>query len=102
MNDQQQDNGQYQLEGQDQAQDQVQDEPLLDENGNPNYLLNPLLTDVPAFLRMMERTGIAACVLSSGPGFFTSFRRRGLRDNAFALGVLTGKIAFSTDRHARR
>ena len=41
----------------------------LDENGNPNYLLNPLLTDVPAFLRMMERTGIDACVLSSGPGF---------------------------------
>lgn len=26
--------------------------------------------------------------LSSGPGFFASFRRRGLRDNAFALAVL--------------
>ena len=41
----------------------------LDENGNPNYLLNPLLSDVPAFLRMMDRSGIDACVLSSGPGF---------------------------------
>ena len=41
----------------------------LDENGNPNYLLNPLLTDVGAFMRMMDRTGIDACVLSSGPGF---------------------------------
>ena len=41
----------------------------LDENGNPNYLLNPLLKDVQAFLRMMDRTGIDACVLSSGPGF---------------------------------
>ena len=37
----------------------------LDENGNPNYLLNPLLTDVGAFMRMMDRTGIDACVLSS-------------------------------------
>jgi putative transport protein len=27
--------------------------------------------------------------LSSGPGFFASFRRRGLRDNAFALALLT-------------
>src|SRR5207248_9702444 len=26
----------------------------LDENGNPNYLLNPLLADLPAHLRMMD------------------------------------------------
>ncbi len=40
-----------------------------DENGNPNYLLNPLLADLPAHVRMMDRAGIDAAVLSSGPGF---------------------------------
>ena len=41
----------------------------LDENGNPNYLLNPLLADLPAHVRMMDRAGIDAGVLSCGSGF---------------------------------
>lgn len=41
----------------------------LDENGNPNYLLNPLLSDLPAHARMMDRAGIDAAVLSCGEGF---------------------------------
>ncbi|MPZ59259.1 MAG: amidohydrolase family protein [Rhizobiales bacterium] len=41
----------------------------LDENGNPRYLANPLLTDIDAHVRMMDRAGIDAIVLSSGPGF---------------------------------
>ncbi len=41
----------------------------LDENGNPNYLLNPLLADLSAHLRMMDRAGIDAGVLSCGAGF---------------------------------
>jgi predicted TIM-barrel fold metal-dependent hydrolase len=41
----------------------------LDENGNPDYRLNPLLSDLPAHLRMMDRAGIDAAVLSCGLGF---------------------------------
>ena len=41
----------------------------LDENGNPNYLVNPLLTDLAAHIRTMDRAGIDAAVLSSGAGF---------------------------------
>jgi predicted TIM-barrel fold metal-dependent hydrolase len=41
----------------------------LDENGNPNYLLNPLLADLKAHVRMMDRAGIDAGVLSCGSGF---------------------------------
>jgi predicted TIM-barrel fold metal-dependent hydrolase len=41
----------------------------LDENGNPNYLLNPLLADLSAHLRMMDAAGIDAGVLSCGSGF---------------------------------
>jgi predicted TIM-barrel fold metal-dependent hydrolase len=41
----------------------------LDENGNPNYLLNPLLADLQAHIRMMDRSGIDAGVLSCGSGF---------------------------------
>jgi predicted TIM-barrel fold metal-dependent hydrolase len=41
----------------------------LDENGNPNYLLNPLLGDLAAHVRMMDRAGIDAGVLSCGSGF---------------------------------
>ena len=41
----------------------------LDENGNPNYLLNPLLADLAAHIRMMDRAGIDAGVLSCGAGF---------------------------------
>jgi predicted TIM-barrel fold metal-dependent hydrolase len=41
----------------------------LDENGNPNYLLNPLLADLAAHIRMMDRAGIDAGVLSCGTGF---------------------------------
>src|SRR3979490_598358 len=40
----------------------------LDENGNPNYLLNPLLTDLAAHVRAMDRAGIDAGVLSCGAG----------------------------------
>src|SRR5580692_2567664 len=41
----------------------------LDANGNPNYLLNPLLADLNAHIRMMDRAGIDAGVLSCGSGF---------------------------------
>jgi predicted TIM-barrel fold metal-dependent hydrolase len=41
----------------------------LDENGNPNYWLNPLLTDLPAHVQMMDRAGIDVAVLSCGVGF---------------------------------
>ena len=41
----------------------------LDANGNPNYLLNPLLADLAAHIRMMDRAGIDAGVLSCGSGF---------------------------------
>jgi predicted TIM-barrel fold metal-dependent hydrolase len=41
----------------------------VDQNGNPNYLLNPLLADLPAHVRMMDRAGIDAGVLSCGSGF---------------------------------
>jgi predicted TIM-barrel fold metal-dependent hydrolase len=41
----------------------------LDENGNPNYLVNPLLADLPSHVRMMDHAGIDAAVLSCGPGF---------------------------------
>jgi predicted TIM-barrel fold metal-dependent hydrolase len=41
----------------------------LDRDGNPHYLLNPLLADLPAHIRMMDLAGIDAGVLSCGPGF---------------------------------
>jgi predicted TIM-barrel fold metal-dependent hydrolase len=41
----------------------------VDENGNPNYLLNPLLADLKSHVRMMDRAGIDAGVLSCGSGF---------------------------------
>jgi predicted TIM-barrel fold metal-dependent hydrolase len=41
----------------------------LDENGNPNYKFNPLLADLAAHVRMMDRVGIDAAVLSCGTGF---------------------------------
>jgi predicted TIM-barrel fold metal-dependent hydrolase len=42
---------------------------LLDEHGNPAYLLNPLLSDLTAHIRMMDHAGIDAGVLTCGPGF---------------------------------
>jgi predicted TIM-barrel fold metal-dependent hydrolase len=41
----------------------------LDEDGNPSYLQNPLLSDLPAHVRMMDHAGIDAAVLSCGAGF---------------------------------
>src|SRR6202049_2061806 len=41
----------------------------LDERGNPNNLLNPLLADLPAHIAMMDRAGIDAGVWSCGSGF---------------------------------
>src|SRR3989440_9307527 len=41
----------------------------LDANGNPNYLLNPLLADLDTHVRVMDRAGIDAGVLSCGSGF---------------------------------
>jgi predicted TIM-barrel fold metal-dependent hydrolase len=41
----------------------------LDERGNPSYLLNPLLSDLAAHVRVMDQAGIAAGVLSCGSGF---------------------------------
>jgi predicted TIM-barrel fold metal-dependent hydrolase len=40
----------------------------LDENGNPNYRFNPLLADLSAHERMMDKAGIDAAVLSCGSG----------------------------------
>jgi predicted TIM-barrel fold metal-dependent hydrolase len=41
----------------------------LDRDGNPHYLLNPLLADLAAHIRMMDLAGIDAGVLSCGVGF---------------------------------
>jgi predicted TIM-barrel fold metal-dependent hydrolase len=41
----------------------------VDENGNPNYRFNPLLPDLPAHIRMMDRAGIDVAVVSCGAGF---------------------------------
>jgi len=41
----------------------------LDRDGNPSYLLNPLLADLPAHVAMMDAAGIDAGVLSCGVGF---------------------------------
>ena len=41
----------------------------LDRDGNPHYLLNPLLADLGAHVRMMDASGVDAGVLSCGPGF---------------------------------
>lgn len=41
----------------------------VDENGNPNYRFNPLLADLAAHVRMMDRAGIDMAVLSCGSGF---------------------------------
>jgi len=41
----------------------------LDRDGNPHYLLNPLLADLGAHIRMMDASRIDAGVLSCGSGF---------------------------------
>jgi predicted TIM-barrel fold metal-dependent hydrolase len=41
----------------------------LDKNGNPNYRFNPLLADLTAHVRMMDKAGIDVAVLSCGGGF---------------------------------
>ena len=41
----------------------------LDQDGNPAFLQNPLLSDLDAHIRMMDCAGIDAAVLSSAPGF---------------------------------
>jgi hypothetical protein len=41
----------------------------LDRDGNPHYLLNPLLADLAAHVRVMDTAGIDAGVLSCGSGF---------------------------------
>src|SRR5262249_2111543 len=41
----------------------------LDRDGNPHYLLNPLLADLDAHIRMMDASGIDAGVLTCGSGF---------------------------------
>src|SRR5271156_3119215 len=41
----------------------------LDADGNPHYLLNPQLADLPAHIRMMDLAGIDAGVLTCGSGF---------------------------------
>jgi predicted TIM-barrel fold metal-dependent hydrolase len=41
----------------------------LDRDGNPHYLLNPLLADLAAHIRVMDAAGIDAGVLSCGSGF---------------------------------
>ena len=41
----------------------------VDQDGNPNYLLNPLLADLKSHLRVMDQAGIDAGVLTCGSGF---------------------------------
>jgi len=41
----------------------------LDENGNPNHRFNPVLADLSAHVRMMDRAGIDVAVLSCSTGF---------------------------------
>src|SRR6202051_690516 len=41
----------------------------VDQDGNPNYLLNPLLADLAAHIRVMDQAGIDAGVLTCGSGF---------------------------------
>jgi predicted TIM-barrel fold metal-dependent hydrolase len=41
----------------------------VDQDGNPNYLLNPLLADLTAHVRVMDQAGIDAGVLTCGSGF---------------------------------
>src|SRR5258708_36306813 len=41
----------------------------VDQDGNPNYLLNPLLADLTAHIRVMDAAGIDAGVLTRGSGF---------------------------------
>jgi predicted TIM-barrel fold metal-dependent hydrolase len=41
----------------------------IDERGNPMHLLNPLLGDIDAHVRMMDAAGLDAAVLSSMVGF---------------------------------
>jgi len=41
----------------------------VDQDGNPNYLLNPLLADLAAHIRVMDAAGIDAGVLTCGSGF---------------------------------
>ena len=41
----------------------------VDQDGNPNYLLNPLLADLSAHVRVMDEAGIDAGVLTCGSGF---------------------------------
>jgi predicted TIM-barrel fold metal-dependent hydrolase len=40
----------------------------VDKNGNPTYRFNPLLADLSAHVRMMDKAGIDAAVLSCGSG----------------------------------
>jgi predicted TIM-barrel fold metal-dependent hydrolase len=41
----------------------------VDSDGNPHYLLNPLLADLSAHVRVMDVSGIDAGVLTCGSGF---------------------------------
>ena len=41
----------------------------VDQDGNPNYLLNPLLADLTSHIRVMDAAGIDAGVLTCGSGF---------------------------------
>src|SRR6202451_3143826 len=41
----------------------------VDQDGNPNYLLNPLLADLSSHVRVMDQAGIDAGVLTCGSGF---------------------------------
>jgi predicted TIM-barrel fold metal-dependent hydrolase len=41
----------------------------VDQDGNPNYLLNPLLADLGSHIRVMDAAGIDAGVLTCGSGF---------------------------------
>jgi len=41
----------------------------VDQDGNPNYLLNPLLADLDSHIRVMDAAGIDAGVLTCGSGF---------------------------------
>jgi predicted TIM-barrel fold metal-dependent hydrolase len=66
----------------------------LDANGNPNYLLNPLLADLDAHIRMMDVAGIDAGVLSCGSGFD--------QPDVATCRLINDRVRDAVDRHLGR
>jgi hypothetical protein len=72
----------------------------LDGDGNPNYLLNPLLAELGAHVRMINLAGIDASVLTCGSASIsgTSFHRPARYGDAvaaFATAASAPVMAFT-------